>query len=112
MKSKSPLFTSFIIAVFLLIIGCSNSINKGSWKGKENIAGVGFSFTLTTNSDNTYTLVGDAGGITVDEKGTFLMNSENEIILKSGEWDGSKFIKENSSLKWYLDNGDFFMTLH
>ena len=38
--------------------------------------------------------------------------SDNEIILTSGEWGGSKFVKDGSSLKWYFDDGDYFMTLN
>lgn len=101
------LFTS------LILIGCGGgSIDDNSWSGKSIIAGVVFSYSFETKSDNTFKLTGNAAGIPVNESGTFKKINDNEIVLTSGEFNGDKFVKDGSSLKWYLDNGDYFMTLY
>jgi len=97
----------------IMLISCSGgSIDDNSWSGEDIIGGIGFSYTLETKSDNTYKLVGYAGGMPVNESGTFKKMNDKEIILISGEFDGSKFVMNGSSLKWYLDNGDYLMTLN
>jgi len=100
------LFTSFILS------SCGSSIDNNSWSGNDVIAGVEFNYKFETKSDNTYTLVGDSGGMSVNENGTYRKVSDTEIILTSGNFNGCKFVKEGSSLKMYLDNGGLFMSLH
>jgi len=111
MKSSKQILGLMLSLIFLLI-SCAAPINNSSWSGNDRIAGVDFEFEFTTSSDNTYTLVGNSGGIEVDDKGTYSKISENEIVLTSGEFSGSKFVKDGSSLKMYLDNGEFFMRLN
>ena len=62
--------------------------------------------------DKTYTLICIAGGSDVKDKGTYKIVKENEIILLNGEFKDCKFIKEGNALNWYMDSGDFFMTLN
>lgn len=90
----------------------NSSIDQGSWSGSDTIAGVKFDYVLKTNSDNNYSLNGNAGGMSVNESGSFEKISDNELVIISGDFSGSKFKKDGSSMKWYLDNGDFFMTLY
>jgi hypothetical protein len=109
------LMKNFVAIFFysIILISCSGGlVDDSSWSGKDKIAGVGFSYTLETKPNNTYKLVGNAGGMSVNERGTFMKINDNEIILTSGEFEGCKFVKVGSSLKWYLDNGDYFMTLN
>ena len=109
MKTK---LTSLLFVLAFLIIGCGGGpVDSGSWSGSDNIAGVSFSYSLKTNSDNTYTLKGNAGGIDVDEKGTYRKVSDKEIELTSGQFSGSTFKKTSNGMEFYLDNGEFFMTL-
>ena len=105
-------FAAVIISATMLISCGSGSIDNNTWSGEDIIAGVGFNYSLKTNSNNTYTLVGNSGGIPVDEKGTFKKINDNEIKLTSGEFNGSRFVMSGSTLKWYLDTGDLFMTLN
>jgi hypothetical protein len=112
MKKIMSIFGAVLISSIILISCSSGSIENNSWSGKDVIAGVGFSYSLETKSDNTYSLVGDSGGISVNESGTFKKINDYEIIFTSGEFNGSRFVKDGSSLKWYLDNGNFFMSLN
>ena len=112
MKNVMKIFGAVFFSSIILISCSGGSIDDNSWSGKDIIAGVGFSYSLETKSNNTYKLLGDSGGMPVNESGTFKKINDNEIILTSGEFDGSKFITDGSSLKWYLDNGDYFMTLN
>jgi hypothetical protein len=121
---------SFFMAMFFIVIafgsGDSDKNDKSekqevnvdkltinsTWKGSDVIAGVEFIYELQLKEDKTYSLIGTAGGINLNEKGTFKSVKENEIILLNGEYKDCKFIKEGNSLNWYMDNGDFFMTLN
>jgi hypothetical protein len=112
MKNVITISGPVLISSVMLISCGFGSIENNSWSGEDEIAGVEFSYSLETKSDNTYTLVGYAGGFSVNESGSFKKINNNEIILTSGEFDGSRFVKDGASLKWYLDNGDFFMSLN
>jgi hypothetical protein len=111
MKKAITIFCVILFAVSVLT-SCGGSIENNSWSGTDIIAGVGFSYKLETKSDNTYKLTGDAGGISVNETGSYKKNSDTEIELLTGDFAGYKFIKEGSSIKIYMDDGNYFMSLH
>lgn len=112
MKKISTIIWTIIITSFIFISCGSPSIDNGSWSGKDVIAGVGFSYSLETKSNNTYSLIGVAGGLSVNESGTFRKINDNEIMLTSGEFNGTRFKKDGSTLRWYLENGMYFMSLN
>jgi hypothetical protein len=112
MKRLMTIFGAILFTSVILTSCGGGSIDDNSWSGNDIIAGVGFSYSLEIKSNNTYKLVGDAGGILVNESGTFKKINDNEIVLTSGKFHGSKFVKDGSSLKWYLDDGNYFMTLN
>ncbi len=95
-----------------ILTSCGGSIENNSWSGENIIAGVGFSFKLETKSDKTYKLTGDAGGMSVNETGTYQKNNDSEIELLTGEFSGYKFKKEGSTLEMYTDDGDYFMSFN
>ena len=111
MKNITKIFATLLFAVIILA-SCGGSLEKNSWSGEENIAGVGFAYKLETNTDKTYNLTGNAGGMPVNEAGTYKINNETEIELLTGEFAGFKFKKEGASIKMYTDDGNYFMSLN
>ena len=98
--------------LLLLLLGCNSvSIENGSWKGSDTIAGIGFSFELKTTNNGNFVLTGNGGGQLVDDKGEYYLKDKNTIELLSGEFKGTTFKFQKNKVLMFLDNGVYFMTL-
>jgi hypothetical protein len=102
-----------LLCLCLLAAACgAPPIDDGVWDGRESIAGVEFILRFETRPDQTYRLTGSAGGLPVDDEGSFSWSGDDEITLTSGEFSGFRFQRDGTALHIHTDDGLLFMTLH
>lgn len=93
-----------------------SNIEAKVWDGETELAGVHIYYALSLG-EGTYILYGVVSGIEHLEIGTYNYLDANQIEItttktKSKEgFSGSLFKLESGVLRWYLDDGEYFMTL-